>query len=43
MTASDGEWMFWGAIGIALFVFAYAAAFGETDAPVDLPSSSMDL
>ena len=40
---SDGEWMFWGAIGIALFVCLYAAEFGEPDDPVDLPSSSMDL
>lgn len=43
MTASDGEWMFWAAIGIALFVFAYAAAFGEPDDAVDLPRSSLDL
>ena len=43
MSAAEGEWMFWAAIGIALFVCLYAAAFGEPDDPVDLPSSSMDL
>lgn len=37
------SWPFWAAIGIALFVFAYAFACGEPDAQQDLPRSSLDL
>lgn len=41
--SGDGIEWFLAAIGIAMFVFLYAAAFGEPDAPKDLPNSSMDL
>ncbi len=39
----SGSWPFWSALAIAGFVFLYAASFGDADASVDLPSSSMDL
>ena len=39
---NDGEWMFWAAIGIILFVCLYAAAVGP-DAPEKAPPSSLDL
>lgn len=38
MTPAEGEWMFWAAVGIALFVCLYAAAHGDPG-----PDSTMDL
>lgn len=43
MIGGEHEWMFWSAIGVAVFVCAYAAAFGDPDPPADLPLSSLDL
>ena len=42
MPTAEGEWMFWAAIGIALFVCLYAAAMGDVP-PIESRRSSMDL